>query len=308
VVIYRVAANTSDETRTGALRVESTPFPVTQAGRVPCAYDIDPLDRLFDSAGGAGTVAVSTRTDCPWTAVSDAAWLTITDGAQGLGPATVTYSVARHESSERRTASIRIADKIANVAQEPAPGPPGPCEYSVAPVDIRRHWHQTEGQFTLTTDPSCTWTAVSAAAWLGLATPSKGVGPITMAFTNSIYTGDTPRRAAIEVRWPTPTAGQNVWVTQDGCWYALAPDVRDVGVAGGPTQITVLASPASVDCNVGCPWTAQSLVSWVTITSSLPKSGDDVLFFRVDANPTGEARLGQIRVEHLFLTIRQADR
>jgi hypothetical protein len=141
---------------------------------------------------------------------------------------------------------------------------------------------------------------------LGLSTPSNGVGAITMAFTNSIYTGDTPRRAAIEVRWPTPTAGQNVWVTQEGCWYALAPDTRDIGVAGGLAQIIVLASPASVDCNIGCPWTAQSLVPWLTITSSMPRSGDDGLFFRVDANTTGEPRVGQIRIEHLVLTIKQA--
>ena len=56
----------------------------------------------------------------------------------------------------------------------------------------------------------------------------------------------------------------------------------------------------------GCPWTAQSLVSWIEIVSSMPKFGDDVLFFRVEPNPTSAARVGQIKIEHLVLTVRQA--
>jgi hypothetical protein len=38
----------------------------------------------------------------------------------------------------------------------------------------------------------------------------------------------------------------------------------------------------------------------------MPKFGDDVLFFRVEPNPTSAARVGQIRIEHLVLTVRQA--
>ena len=129
-----------------------------------------------------------------------------------------------------------------------------------------------------------------------------------MSFVNSSYTGLSPRRAPIEIRWPTETAGQNVWVTQDGCWYALAPGSLDIGVNGGNAMITVLASPGSVDCNVGCPWTAESLVSWIHVTSSMPKAGDDGLFFRVDVNTTGQPRTGEIRVLHMALTINQAGR
>jgi hypothetical protein len=48
------------------------------------------------SAGRTGgTVGVtSNATDFGWTAVSDAAWLTVTGGVSGTGNGTVTYSVA----------------------------------------------------------------------------------------------------------------------------------------------------------------------------------------------------------------------
>jgi hypothetical protein len=305
-VAYRVAANSGDAARAGALRIENTAFAITQAGRVPCTYEVAPADFTIPSDGGSGTITVSTQTDCPWTAVATASWLSITDGAEGAGNGTVKFAVPPHEGETPRAAAIAVAGKTVTIAQDAAPGPTAPCEYSVSPVDIRIHWHQEGAQFALTTGPDCVWTAhPAAAAWLNLSTPSEGAGSAVMRFANSIYTGLQPRKTAIEVRWPTPTAGQNVWVTQEGCWYALAPNVRDIGAAGGASQITVLASPASVDCMVGCPWTAQSLVPWLEITSSMPKAGDDLLFFRVAPNTTGQPREGQIRIEHMILTVRQ---
>jgi hypothetical protein len=238
--------------------------------------------------------------------VSHESWVTITDGAEGAGNGTVSYTVAAHDGDGRRTAGITVAGQTVAVTQEPAPGPVGPCDYSVAPAEMMLHWHQTGAQFTLTTDSHCTWTATAAASWLNLTSPTEGAGSRLMTFANSIYTDESPRRGAIEVRWPTPTEGQNVWVTQEGCRYALAPNVVDIGANGATSQITVIASPASVDCMSGCPWTAQSLVSWIEIVSSMPKFGDDVLFFRVEPNPTSAARVGQIRIEHLVLTVRQA--
>jgi hypothetical protein len=306
-VAYRVAANASDSARSGALRIENTTFNITQTGRVPCTYEVAPSDFTVAAVGGSGTFTVSTQTQCPWTAVANASWLTVTEGAEGAGTGTVKFTAARYDGDDPRSATIAVAGRIVTVTQEAVPESTGPCDYSVSPADIRLHWHQEGAQFSLTTDPHCDWTANPAAgAWLSLTTPTEGAGSALMKFANSIYTGLQPRRAAIEVRWPTETAGQNVWVTQEGCWYALAPDVRDIGAAGGTSQITVLASPGSVDCMVGCPWTAQSLAPWIEVTSSMPKAGDDLLIFRVAPNTTGQPREGQIRIEHMFLTVRQA--
>jgi hypothetical protein len=266
------------------------------------------MDRVFDGDGGAGTITVTTQADCPWTAVSGAAWVTITDGAQGVGTGEVKYAVGRHDGQERRAAAVVVAGNSVEVVQEPLPGPVPPCEYSVTPTDIGLHWHQTGAQIALSTAPHCRWTAAVEAAWLSLSTPGDGAGSAQVSFANSVYTGQSPRRAPIEIRWPTETAGQNVWVTQEGCWYALAPAVLEIGVNGGNAQVTVLASPASVDCNVGCPWRAESLAPWIQVTSSMPKAGDDGLFFRVDVNTTGQPRAGEIRVEHLLVTIKQAGR
>lgn len=301
---YRVAPNPGESARSGALRIGDTAFSITQSGVAPCVYDVTPAERVFEAAGGTGTVDVATLSHCPWTAVSSEPWVIITSGAEGAGTGTVTYSVARHEGNARRATSITVAGRTVVVAQEPAPV--GPCDYSVSTADITLHWHQTGAQFTLTTDSHCTWTAAAAASWLDLTSPTEGAGSRLMTFANPIYTDESPRRGAIEVRWPTPTEGQNVWVTQEGCRYALGPSVVDIGANGATSQITVIASPASVDCREGCPWTAESTVPWIEILSSMPKFGDDLLVFRVQPNATSQARVGQVRIAHLSLTIRQA--
>ncbi len=48
---------------------------------------------VFGGVTGA-TVLVNAETWLPWTAISNAAWLTITAGASGTGNGTVTYNVA----------------------------------------------------------------------------------------------------------------------------------------------------------------------------------------------------------------------
>jgi hypothetical protein len=48
------------------------------------------------------------------------------------------------------------------------------------------------------------------------------------------------------------------------------------------------------------------MVPWIEILSSMPKFGDDLLTFRVLPNTTSAARVGQVRIAHLWLTVRQA--
>jgi hypothetical protein len=69
---------------------------------------------------------------------------------------------------------------------------------------------------------------------------------------------------------------------------------------------TVFGDPISVSCAIGCPWTAQSRASWIRVTSSMPRAGDDGLFYEVDPNTTGQDRVGQIQIERVVLTVRQA--
>ena len=58
-------------------------FTVTQDGAF-CTYSILPTSKSFTSSGGTGSVGVTaSSSSCSWTAVSSAAWITVTSGGSG---------------------------------------------------------------------------------------------------------------------------------------------------------------------------------------------------------------------------------
>jgi fibronectin type 3 domain-containing protein len=81
-----------------------------------CTYSISPTSQTFGSAGGTGTVSVTTQTGCGWTSASGASWMTITSGSSGTGNGTVNYSIAADTGASRSAAST-IAGKAFTVSQ-----------------------------------------------------------------------------------------------------------------------------------------------------------------------------------------------
>ena len=112
------------------------------------------------------------------------------------------------------------------------------------------------------------------------------------------------------VRWSTPTAGQNIRVAQAGCRYAVSRTAISMVAAGGPGTFDVIQQSDPTTCGGAtqdrCMWTARSQVSWITITSSMPRSGDDPVAFTVAANDSTAPRAGTIVVRDQVVTITQA--
>src|SRR3954469_1833737 len=65
---------------------------------VPCTYGVTPTSQSVSSSTSSNGVTVTAGTGCIWTAVSNAAWITVTAGASGAGNGTVSYSVASNTS------------------------------------------------------------------------------------------------------------------------------------------------------------------------------------------------------------------
>jgi hypothetical protein len=220
---YSVAANQTQAARTGTIAIAGSTFTITQDGRAACTFDVSPQQQNFAAAGGNGTIHVAAPSACSWTATTTAPWLTISSGASGQGTGDVSYTVAENKATESRGGTVDVAGAQVAVAQAAAEVQPPPiptdCQYSVAPVELRMHWHQEGGDVSLTTAAGCRWTVDSDTPWLTLASDPQGTGSGTIRFSMSTYTEENSRAAALRVRWPTPTAGQNVWVTQEGCTY-----------------------------------------------------------------------------------------
>jgi len=118
VVSYSVAANTTTASRSGTIAIADQTFTVTQAGApAVCSYTLSASSAFVGSAASAGSVGVTAGDGCGWTAVSNAAWITVTAGASGTGSGTANYSVAANTSGVSRTGTISIADKTYTVTQ-----------------------------------------------------------------------------------------------------------------------------------------------------------------------------------------------
>src|SRR5262245_52881667 len=88
-ITYTVAPNSASSPRSGAVAVGTQVHTITQDGQAACAYDVSPSSASFDSAGGQGTLTVTTTSACAWTATTSDPWIAIATGNGGQGSGTI---------------------------------------------------------------------------------------------------------------------------------------------------------------------------------------------------------------------------
>jgi hypothetical protein len=304
-----VSSNPTDTVRTGTLTIAGLAVPVREDGFQACTLDISPSSASFNKDDATGSFAVSAPGSCPWTAMSNLTWLRVTAGSPGLGNGSVSYSVERNRDVTSRTGAIAVGERTFTVTQA---GDTPNCEYSVAPVELTPCMSVSYTlTTTITTQQGCTWTANPDASWITLDSGQSGSGSGTVSFRVS-DNWDAPRQGVVMVRWPTPTAGQNVRVLQAGCLYAVSTTAVSVGAAGGPGTFDVYQESFPNTCGGplqnACRWSAQSDVPWITITTTMPQAGDNRVSFTVAANDSTSARSGTITVRDKVVRVTQAGR
>jgi hypothetical protein len=307
-VAYSVGSNAGTDARTATITIGGQAHTISQTGRsaTVCSYDLSPASAAFGKDAAEGAFGVTAPADCAWTASSSAPWLTITGGDRGSGNGQVAYSITRNLEIAERTAEIRVADRAFSLVQS---GDTGGCQYTVTPVDVDVCMPGRMLTATVTTQDGCTWTAASGASWLAVRDGSEGTGSGIIRFEmGDNY--DPPRSSMIFVRWPTPTAGQNIRVAQAGCQYAVSPSTFAFAAAGGPGRFDVLQESDPMECGGPlqdrCVWSAASDVPWITVSNTSQRSGDNPVSFTVAANPGGASRTGRITVRDKVVTITQA--
>ncbi len=91
---------------------------VSKLGSTLSAFSISPTSKSFTSGGGTGSVSVGVKSsNCSWTAVSNATWITVTSGGSGKGNGRVAYSVSANTGTSARTGTMTIAGKTFTVKQ-----------------------------------------------------------------------------------------------------------------------------------------------------------------------------------------------
>jgi hypothetical protein len=148
------------------------------------------------------------------------------------------------------------------------------------------------GSSTVTTADGCAWTATSNTSWITLTSGAQGTSSGQVTFTVAPSTATSQRLGSLTI------AGRTFAVTQVGntCSYVLTPANRTIGGEGGTGSITV--GTAS-----GCPWTATTNQSWISVSGTGTASGS--VSYTVSANSTGTSRVGSISIGTQSFTITQ---
>ena len=291
-VVY-VASTNLGARRSGTIIAADRSVVIDQAA-APCDYSIAPTTQNIGGSGGAGTpVNVTTRSDCTWTASSDASWLSITSGASGSGNGSVQFTAAANTGAAR-SGDLVIAGHRASVAQAAAPPP---CTYTIAPGSATIGATGGAGTaITVTTAAGCTWTATSAASWLTITSGASGTGGGTVAYSAAANTG-AQRTGDLTV------AGRTFTVTQSAappaCTYSIAPGSTTIAASGGA------GAPVTVTTAAGCMWTAASNAPWLTITSGASGTGGGTVAYSAAAN-AGAQRSGTLTIAGQTFTVTQS--
>jgi hypothetical protein len=265
----------------------STAETVTAPAQVRCALQAQAENLSFTFDGGTATLRVTTNRECTWSAASEAPWLTLTPPIGGQGDGTVQFSVAPNNLPSSRATALRVEDQRLQVSQTGRP-----CGFRLSSTLENVDAAGGERTVQVTTTAQCRWTATSDVPWITIVSGREGDDTGTVTFRVDALSG--PQRTGT-----LTIAGQVVEVQQGaGCSYSVGTAALNFGAAGGPGEVAVSAP-------LGCSWTAQSGVPWISLTAGATGSGPGVVALQVAATD-GPARTGTVTVAGRVVTVTQS--
>jgi hypothetical protein len=296
VVAYQAAPNPAGASRTGTIHVGAQTFTLAQSG-VGCAPAPIASAAGLGAGAGSGSVGVSAASGCPWTASSNASWITVSSGASGNGAGVVTYA-AQANTGATRTGTLTIAGRAFTVTQA-APS----CSYALSVARKLVAAAASSKGVSVTTTSGCGWSVASDSAWL-TATPASGAGNGAVTFAAATNPAATSRTGNLTL------GGQTMSVVQAGnagagCVFAFGTDAAPVFASsatvahGGGSGSVPVSAPGS------CGWTAVSNVPWITISAGGScASGGGTVQYSVAAS-SGASRVGTLTIAGMTFTVTQ---
>jgi hypothetical protein len=296
MVGYSVAANSGAQ-RVGTITVNGHAFTVTQdPNPSSCGYSLNKSNETVSEQASSGALSLTAGAGCAWTATSNAtSWLTITSppSGSGVGSAPINYSIAAN-SGQQRVGSISITvggQTFATFSVTQSPNPAS-CTFALNPGSQSFGVRGGSGSFSITTGPGCFWDAATSNGWITITSGATGAGAGAVTFTVQTDNGGS-RAGSISVR------GQVFTVTQCSSFEEISPTSDSFEENGGTGSVTVSGA-------TGCPWSATSNASWITITSGASGNGNGSVNYQVGVYPVLDGvRLGTITVAGRTVTISQ---
>jgi len=268
--------------RSGTISVAGRTFTLIQSG---CSVSLKSTGLSNVSAsGGSGSFSVSGSGGCEWQATSNASWINITSGGQGVDNDTVSFTIAPNVGPAR-TGTITAGGQTFTISQI------GGCSYTLSSSSILSPSSGTTGSLSIGAETGCTWTATSNNPWITVTSGATGSGNGNIGF--SVDASTAPLRVG------TITAGNQTFtiVQESGCAASFSLTSANLPATGG-------VGGFNLTINSQCTWTASSSYDWITVTSG-SGTGNGPVAFQVASN-IGAARTGTITAGGQAFTVNQS--
>src|SRR5215471_490282 len=141
-----------------------------------CDVSLSQSQQSVASAGGAGEVNVVTADDCTWTAVSDAAFITIDAGSSGTGSGTINFTVAPNPGPPR-TGAVEVSGQILTITQDSG------CLYTIDPAGVQVKWKGGTRTIAVGETGACSWTVSTDSSWITILSGSTSSGSGEVSFS-----------------------------------------------------------------------------------------------------------------------------
>ena len=148
----------------------------------------------------------------------------------------------------------------------------------------------------ISTQPECSWSASSDAAWIKDVTPSSGQGSAQLQVQVAANPDTSPRQGDLIVNQVRARIRQDA----APCRFDLSTTEQTIPPAGGNGGFTVTTAS-------GCGWTAHVDAAWVVLVSGATATGPGTVNFAVAPNP-GSSRTATIAVANQTVKITQQPR
>lgn len=225
-----------------------------------CPVTLSPAGNPGAPAAASAGNTVQVFAGCPWTASSNASWITISSGAPGSGNGMVVYSLAANPGSSPRTGSMTIAGLAFNVTQAAAGSG---CTGTLSAARQGFTSAGGSGSVGVTDGAGCSWTAVASDGWITITGGASGTGNGSVTWAVAANATAANRAATLTI------AGQTFAVTQAGgitpaaatASATLAGSSPTFAVDGDPTTVwsSGVAPPASIDVDLGASYDVSAL-------------------------------------------------
>jgi len=273
---------TTGPPRAGTLTIAGLHFSVTQAEG--CTYAVAPITSTVGAGGGTQTVSITAASGCPWMAVSNVSWITVS-ATNGTGSGSVVITVAPMNGPSR-TGTVTIAGQIVTVTQGEG------CTFAISPDLQSVPSSGGSGSVTVTAGSGCGWSASSNQPWITISSGGSGTGNGTVNFSVASTTGPG-RSGTLTIAGSTFTINQG-----QGCALSLSSASASAPAGGASGSFDVSTAD-------GCAWAANSSASWLTISAGATGSGNGTVRYSAAANP-GPQRTATITAGWQTFTVTQS--